>query len=405
MSTTNTPPAVIQGRTFEEQAAAFGDDERVHFSKESGTWRYEAEDGMEMEWDVSKSAWVPVIDDDLVKAQQAAYSLPGVDESVPAAPVMKRESKKRKAPEDYTSNTTPSGSGVNIKRAKGSKAANNGATTETRQSKNTAVYITGLPPDTTKDELAARFSKCGLIMENDDGDPKVKLYAKEDGSFNGEALVVYFKEDSVSLALSILDDAELRLGEAHTRMKVQVAQFGHKRQEGKEMDHARIVDKKKATKRIGKLQKKLEEWDDSDQFGPSVDHDTDAPTLSKNRVVILKHMFTLEELEKDATLLLDLKEDVREECETLGDVTNVVLYDKEPEGIMTVKFRDPVSAQACVIKLNGRFFAGRRIQASIYTGSQRFKRSGMEETGEDDSEEAEKARLDNFAEWLMKEGE
>lgn len=38
-------------------------------------------------------------------------------------------------------------------------------------------------------------------------------------------------------------------------------------------------------------------------------------------------MFTLEELEKDATLLLDLKEDVREECNTLGDVTNVVLYD------------------------------------------------------------------------------
>ena len=50
--------------------------------------------------------------------------------------------------------------------------------------------------------------------------------------------------------------------------------------------------------------------------------------INKNsRVVILKHMFTLKELEEDATLLLDLKEDVREECSTLGDVTNVVLYD------------------------------------------------------------------------------
>ena len=38
-------------------------------------------------------------------------------------------------------------------------------------------------------------------------------------------------------------------------------------------------------------------------------------------------MFTLKELEEDASLLLDLKEDVREECETLGEVTNVVLYD------------------------------------------------------------------------------
>jgi hypothetical protein len=38
-------------------------------------------------------------------------------------------------------------------------------------------------------------------------------------------------------------------------------------------------------------------------------------------------MFTLAELEEDPSLLLDLKEDVREECATLGDVTNVVLYD------------------------------------------------------------------------------
>lgn len=38
-------------------------------------------------------------------------------------------------------------------------------------------------------------------------------------------------------------------------------------------------------------------------------------------------MFTLKELEEDATLLLDLKEDVREECETIGEVTNVTLYD------------------------------------------------------------------------------
>ena len=46
-----------------------------------------------------------------------------------------------------------------------------------------------------------------------------------------------------------------------------------------------------------------------------------------NRVVVLKHLFTLQGLEEDASLLLDLKEDVREECASLGEVTNVVLYD------------------------------------------------------------------------------
>ena len=74
---------------------------------------------------------------------------------------------------------------------------------------------------------------------------------------------------------------------------------------------------------------------------------------------------------------------------------------------MTVKFRDPIGAQACVIvrvrtqydlhilthsqKMNGRFFAGRRIEASLYAGKQRFKRSGA-------GEEIEGAVLLNFKE-------
>jgi HIV Tat-specific factor 1 len=72
----------------------------------------------------------------------------------------------------------------------------------------------------------------------------------------------------------------------------------------------------------------LEDWDDEDQFGPMKTEADDVQVANKNgRVVVLKHMFTMKELEEDASLLLDLKEDVREECEGLGEVTNVVLYD------------------------------------------------------------------------------
>ena len=67
---------------------------------------------------------------------------------------------------------------------------------------------------------------------------------------------------------------------------------------------------------------------DEDNFGPAItEEDTHISANKNSRVVVLKHMFTLKELEEDPTLLLDLKEDVREECETLGEVTNVVLYD------------------------------------------------------------------------------
>lgn len=128
-----------------------------------------------------------------------------------------------------------------------------------RKSKNTAVYVTGLPLDTEADELVERFSKCGVIEEDDRGEPKVKMYAKEDGTFSGEALVVYFKEDSVSLALNILDDAELRFGDPSTVMTVKKADFGHKAASGEPgsvPDKPRkTMDKKKASRRIGKMQK------------------------------------------------------------------------------------------------------------------------------------------------------
>lgn len=90
-------------------------------------------------------------------------------------------------------------------------------------------------------------------------------------------------------------------------------------------------------------------------------------------------MFVLEDLEKDPALLLELKEEVREEAETLGQVTSVILYDvcyhllmadfdaynepqKEEDGVMTIKFKEPVSAQACVAKMNNRYFDGRVVR-------------------------------------------
>ncbi|KAF8973297.1 hypothetical protein BDZ97DRAFT_2070371 [Flammula alnicola] len=397
------PPSPAAGSSAEVQAAAFADDPRIYFSKTSNTWRFEQEDGTELEYDPSKNSWAPLVDEDLIFRQQAAYSVAGVDEETPAALVLKRENKKRKADEDYTS-ATPGNGGISIKRGKNDKKEKSAGE---RKSKNTAVYVTGLPPDTEQEEIVERFSKCGVIEEDEGGEPKVKMYARDDGSFSGEALVVYFKEDSVTLALTLLEDAELRLGQPSTVMKVSKADFAHKTHApGQESKPRKTMDKKKITKRIGKMQKKLEEWGDDDGFGPMPDPADELNAANNSsRVVVLKHMFNLQDLEKDASLLLDLKDDVREECSSLGEVTNVVLYDQEKDGVMTVKFRDPIGAQACILKMNGRFFDGRRVSAEFFTGKQRFKRSG---TGEDvggEGDEAERRRLDDFAKWLLTEGE
>ncbi len=112
-----------------------------------------------------------------------------------------------------------------------------------------------------------RFSRCGVIEEDDEGEPKVKMYARDDGSFAGEALVVFFKEDSVTLAINLFDEAELRLGDSSTVMRVVKADFTYKNPSTTaEGDKPRkVVDKKKATRRIGKMQKCVQfnftDWD------------------------------------------------------------------------------------------------------------------------------------------------
>jgi len=44
-------------------------------------------------------------------------------------------------------------------------------------------------------------------------------------------------------------------------------------------------------------------------------------------------MFSLEDLEKEPGLLIELKEEVREEAVTLGEVTSVILYDVSDQNV------------------------------------------------------------------------
>lgn len=45
------------------------------------------------------------------------------------------------------------------------------------------------------------------------------------------------------------------------------------------------------------------------------------------------------------------------------------------------------------------------MEASLYNGKQRFQRNGTGDELEGESAEAEKKRLDDFAQWLLTEGD
>lgn len=69
-----------------------------------------------------------------------------------------------------------------------------------------------------------------IAEEIDRGKPRIKLYRNEDGTPKGDALVVYFRPESVNLAVQMLDDADFRFGNEGTKIKVQPADFSYKSQ-------------------------------------------------------------------------------------------------------------------------------------------------------------------------------
>ncbi|ORY76631.1 hypothetical protein BCR37DRAFT_383264 [Protomyces lactucae-debilis] len=371
------------------------------FNQVSGRFEYEDEDGQTFEQDPTTKAWHPVLSPEQIEAQQKAYAIEGVSEE--AVPAKKR--RKEAIEED----------GVSGKKAKrkGDDTADSGA--PQRKPKETAVYVQGLPLGVTATELAETFSKCGLLGEDPlTSQPRIKIYTNPDGSQKGDALITYFREESVSLAITMLDDIDLR-GDGKSRIRVAKATFEPRPEQSAEgkakppagehvVSESTLREKKK--KKAGKLRAKLNDWssseDEREAFLPGR-KDATADAGRHAKVVVLKHMFTLAELDEDPGLLLEVKADVREECETMGEVTNVVIYDADPAGVLMVRFKEPAAAIQCVRKMHGRFFAGRQVEATLHDGKTKYKRSAKHAGDEDDEEEAQ--RLAKFGSWLEGDNE
>ena len=120
---------------------------------------------------------------------------------------------------------------------------------------NTAVYVTSLPLDADQEEIQHVFSKCGVIAEEiDSGKPRIKMYEDDKGQFKGDSLVVYFRPESVNLAVQMLDDTDFRLGAEGPsgKMRVQTADFSYKSQQDAPVKTAN-KDKKKIIKRTAKM--------------------------------------------------------------------------------------------------------------------------------------------------------
>ncbi|TMS14625.1 HIV Tat-specific factor 1 [Larimichthys crocea] len=82
-------------------------------------------------------------------------------------------------------------------------------------------------------------------------------------------------------------------------------------------------------------------------------------------------------LKEDPLVLNEYRDDLRTECEKFGDVKKVILFDRHPDGVASVAFKEPEQADACIQSFNDRWFGGRQLSAQLWDGSTDYQ---VEET-------------------------
>jgi len=212
-----------------------------------------------------------------------------------------------------------------------------------RQAKenNAAVYVTGLPTDTSENEVFEVFRKCGIIKpDSETGEPKIKLYRDETtGMLKGDGLVIYALRPSLENALQILDGSEFRPG-SKLLMHVREAEFSDQLSDWRAPKRS-----KPANVSSAEFVARALSWNDGLDDGRGL------------KIVILKHVFDTSDplVKSDPDFYETLKADIQEECEKIGPVDKVTVFARNSEGPVGVKFVNAADAEQCIEVMHGRW--------------------------------------------------
>lgn len=160
--------------------------------------------------------------------------------------------------------------------------------------------------------------------------------------------------------MRLLDESEVR----GYRLHVEAARFELKGQ----YDASKKKKKSKDYRKKMQQQQKQLDWRPEKQGEVRKRHE---------KVVIIRNMFHPKDFEEDPLVLNEYREDLRTECEKFGDVKKVILFDRHPDGVASVAFKEPEQADACIQSFNGRWFGGRQLSALLWDGTTDYQ---VEET-------------------------
>eukprot|EP01133_Synstelium_polycarpum_P016141 gene16141-19206_t len=209
------------------------------------------------------------------------------------------------------------------------------------------------------DDLYQTFRRAGFIQEHDDGTPKIIFYTNEAGERTGDAVICFARKESIPLAIQLFDDMEIVPG-----YKISLARATPEQVETKQQ---KVTSKSKRSEPKDKRGEKKREMN----YGWGE---------AESRVVVIKNLFDPVESWTNINFFDELKEDLDDGCQRCGEIQSITIFERNPDGVATIKFKDQEAADKCVALMEGRFFAQRKLAADYYDG---FTDYHVEETEEE----------------------
>ncbi|KAK1946866.1 HIV Tat-specific factor 1 [Phytophthora citrophthora] len=242
---------------------------------------------------------------------------------------------------------------------------------------NSSVYITGLTTYMACRQLG--LQKCVISKRLTDllhiaegvcnklgKVRRIKFYKDEKGGLKGDAVVTYSSRATMLKAVDRLNHFEVKPGVTITYVGCLWSNG-----EWKKLTHST---RHRATEAIFSSKKKEESIENAGATQAAVqDQQATATPLkvaaaedsshldSPSRSIILKHIWDPLEA-SDAGFFDELEEDMRSECGKHGAVGRVQVV---ADGSVVVRFAELNAAIACLKVMNGRWFAGRQIEAQF----------------------------------------
>ncbi|KAJ3185645.1 RNA-binding protein 39 [Geranomyces variabilis] len=217
----------------------------------------------------------------------------------------------------------------------------------------TRVYIGSLHFSLTEDDLKAVFEPFGPI-------DKIDLHKDPlTGKSRGYAFVNYRNPEDAKQAMDKMNGFEI-MGRAikvgHITDKAAAPAAAPYSLDDGEMNGLNNVSRQDLMAKLARDESLL-------AAGPTFGLGGNVPKLLPTRNVLLKNMFNLLEVQTEHGWDQELKEDVSSECEKYGTLRHVGIDTEALDGRIYMKYNSIPEAEAAVKALDGRFFAGKKIEA------------------------------------------